>query len=381
MRLAVYTDYEYHRVGDRVYAERAFALFLGRLRAHVDRLVLVGRLSPGGGGARYAVGDEIELVPLAYYPSLAHPLSVLTALGRSIVVFWRALDEVDCVWLLGPHPFAIVFALLAALRRRRVVLGVRQDLIPYVRSRRPGRRLLLAAAIALESMFKLLARIFPVVTVGPEISRKYRRSRRLLDLTVSLVDAGDIVAPDHALGRSYNGELTILSVGRLETEKNPLMLADVLGLLNADGGRWRLLVCGEGELAGELEARLMELGQADRAELLGYVQFGDRLRDLYRGSHALLHTSWTEGLPQVLPEAFAAGLPAVTADVGGIERAVGDAAILVAPGDPQGAAQALRALAGDAELRERLMRTGLEYAREHTIEAQSYRLARFLSAG
>jgi glycosyltransferase involved in cell wall biosynthesis len=47
------------------------------------------------------------------------------------------------------------------------------------------------------------------------------------------------------------------------------------------------------------------------------------MRAAYRSSHFLLHTSWTEGLPKVLIEAFAAVLPVVATDVGGIREAVG----------------------------------------------------------
>ena len=64
MRLAVYTDYAYHRVGHEVFAERAFALFVARLGAGFDRLVLVGREAPAPVRARDSIGAEVELVPL-----------------------------------------------------------------------------------------------------------------------------------------------------------------------------------------------------------------------------------------------------------------------------------------------------------------------------
>ncbi len=140
MRVAVYTDYVYHREGDAVYAERAFALFLARLGQELDRLVVVGRLDPRRGRAHYRLPDELEFVALAHYESLARPGAVAGALARSARRFWAVLGGVDTVWLLGPHPMALAFAALARLRRRRIVLGVRQDLPVYVRNRHPGRR-------------------------------------------------------------------------------------------------------------------------------------------------------------------------------------------------------------------------------------------------
>ena len=91
--------------------------------------------------------------------------------------------------------------------------------------------------------------------------------------------------------------------------------------------------------------------------------------------------SWTEGLPQVLFEAFAAGLPVVATDVGGVAEAAGDAALLVAPGDPAQPAAALRALGADAGLRAPLAARGLERVRGHTIEAEAARVAAFIAAG
>ncbi len=76
-------------------------------------------------------------------------------------------------------------------------------------------------------------------------------------------------------------------------------------------------------MEGDLRARLDELGVADHADLLGYVPITGGLLDVYRSSHAFLHVSWTEGLPQTLFEAFAAGLPVVATAVGGVPDAVG----------------------------------------------------------
>lgn len=339
-----------------------------------------GRLHPGEGRsetAHYPVPPGIEFAALPWYGSLANPLAVGRALLGSLHTFWRVLDEVDAVLLFGPHPSCFAFAALAAMRGRRIVLGVRQDLPAYTRNRHPDRRSIQLMADALELGYRLLARRCRTVVVGPDLARRYGRAPRLLPINVSLIRDADIApGPSHA---DYDGELQALSVGRLEAEKNPLLLADALAALGPES-RWRLTVCGEGPLAGELERRLGLLDVGDRATLAGYVPIDGGLLDLYRESHALLHVSWTEGLPQILFEAFAAGLPVVATAVGGVAEAVADAALLIPPGDPQAAAQALERVAADAGLRERMVRAGLERARAVTLEAESERLARFIAA-
>jgi glycosyltransferase involved in cell wall biosynthesis len=376
VRLAVFTDYVYRRRDGRLYSERSFALFLARLGTLIDRLVLVGRYGPSSEAAPYALPEDVELVGLPYYERLG-PATALGALARALRRFWRALDDVDCIWLLGPHPFAVPFAAIAALRRRRVVLGVRQEFMAYIGNRHPGRPLWKLAAFALEGSFRLLARFCSVVVVGPDLARQYRHSRDLLEINVSLVGEADVVDPA-ADRRAYDGELRVLSVGRLETEKNPLLLADVLARLLEDGRGWRLLVCGEGHLEAELEARLAELGVGENAELLGYVPFGDELDELYRTSHVLLHVSHTEGLPQVLLEGFAAATPVVATDVGGVGAAAGDAAVLIPPADAEAAATAVRRVVEDPELRAGLRAAGHRYALAHTAEKETGRVAEFL---
>jgi glycosyltransferase involved in cell wall biosynthesis len=376
-RIAVYTDYRYGRHAGRVYAERAFALFLVALAPNLERLVIVGKVEPELGESHYALGDGVEFVELPYYASLTAPKDVARAALRSAVAFWRVLGGVDGVWLLGPHPLGVVFAGLARMRGRRVTLGVRQDFRRYVRARHPGRRWVRLAGDVLEGIWRLMARRCGVVAVGPDLAGQYPQARTL-ELTVSLVrredirDAGD-APPDFAAD-----ELRVLSVGRLEQEKNPLLLADIIARLADADPRWRLIVCGEGPLEEALRRRLDELGAAGHAELRGYVSHDRGLRDVYRSCHALLHVSWTEGLPQVLFEAFAARLPVVATAVGGVPAASGDAALLIEPGDAAAAVSALRRLAGEPQLRERLVAAGAERVVAHTLESEAARVAAFL---
>lgn len=380
LRVLAYTDQRYWRRDDGIWAQRSFVRFFGGLAKHVGALTVLGRLSDeDAGDAHYRLPDGVGFVALPWYSSAADPVALARAATGSVRRFWRALDDADVCWLLGPSPFAILFAGIALLRRRRVVLGVRQDLPAYARSRHPGRRVHALVADLQEGAFRMLARRMPVVTVGDDLARNYGRSRALLPLPISLVAERDVLPGGEArVPRFDDDELRVLTVSRLDEEKNPLLLAEVLERLVAADSRWRLVVAGEGPLAGALDARLGQLGLADRAALLGHVDLDPGLRELYRTSHAFLHVSWTEGLPQVLFEAFAAGLPVVATDVGGVAAAAGDAALLVGPGDADAPAAALLRIAAEPELADTLTERALTRARATTIEATTGRLAAFL---
>jgi glycosyltransferase involved in cell wall biosynthesis len=111
------------------------------------------------------------------------------------------------------------------------------------------------------------------------------------------------------------------------------------------------------------------------------VSLDDGLLQLYRDSHVFLHVSWTEGLPQVLFEAFASGLPLVATAVGGVADGVDGAGLLIPAGDADAAAGAVERVAADPDLRARLVERGIARARVHTIGAECRRLATFVATG
>jgi glycosyltransferase involved in cell wall biosynthesis len=380
LRLGVYCDYSYRVIDGVVSAELPFSIFVDQLANHCERLVVFGRIDPTENAPFPFAVRAARLVGLPFYSSGADLSAVLRAVPIAIHRFWSALDELDTVWVLGPNPpQALLFALLGLLRRRRVVLGVRQNLPELIRHRRPGRRGVIGAARLLEAAWRGLARVVPVIVVGADLARRYRGSKAVLDVYVSLLHDADLVAGD-GVQRSYDGDaLVMLSVGRLDPEKNPLLMADVLALAVARDPRWRLAVCGDGSLRGELEARARQLGVADHLTLHGYVPIDDGLWDYYRGAHVLLHVSLTEGVPQVILEAFAARLPVAATDVGGVAELVAGRGLVSPPSDAAASTDAVMRIASDAELRDRFVAAAYAAAADHTLEAEGSRVAGFLS--
>lgn len=377
MRAAVYIDQAFWREGDEVFAARSFVLFIGKVAEHFDELTVAARLSPTASSSHYRLPPPARFCPLPHYGSASAPLQVLRAARESIARFDRLLEEVDVVWLLGPHPFALLFARMARRRGKRVLLGVRQDLPRYVANRHPDRTDLKLVARGLDAAFRQLARSCPTIVVGPDLAEKYGAARELLEIYVSLISVNDVLPAARGEERDYGGPIQILSVGRIDAEKNPLLLADVLEQLDP---RFKMVICGDGPLEDDLARRLSAAGSNSRAELRGHVPMGPELLRLYRESHIFLHVSWTEGVPQVLLESFAGALPVVATAVGGVPKAAGGAAVLIPAGDPLAAAAAIREIAGSAETRSRLLAAGHAIAQDHTIEAEARRVAAFMGS-
>jgi len=382
MRLGVYADLVYRSDADGLSNNRAFIRFVTSLPPRIDEVVLFGRLNPAPGRDPYPIPSEgVRLVPLPYYPRVTAVLSLLQAFRRSCHIFSDELDRLDAVWLFGPHPLAVPFAWIARRKGTPVFLGVRQDYPEYIGNRLPSRAWSWAipAARALDRAFRRLGRKAPSVVLGEELARKYRGGAAVMTTGFSLVRSAELVPMEEALEKPWEGARRVLSVGRLDPEKNPLLLLEVIRALRLRDPRWRLTIAGDGPMRAELEERVAALGLDEAVELLGEVPNGPPLWQLYRESHAFLHVSLTEGLPQVLFEAQAAGVPIVATAVGGVPEALANGAtgILIPPRDPEAAVRALEHLALDEPMRRSLTAAGRRNAERETLEAQLDRIVDF----
>ena len=386
MRLGVYADLVFWNDGEGVSTDRAFIKFVTALGSQLEQLTVFGRLAPERERSHYVLPSSIRFVPLPYYPTFRSGVSLVRSLRRASRMFAAELEDLDAVWLFGPHPVSFAFARIARRMGKPVFLGVRQDFPEYIGKQLPSRWWIGAvpAAYLLEWGYRRLARSAPAVVVGEELAARYRNPRAsTLAVNFSLIEPRDIADEESALGRSWNEEIRILMVGRLDAEKNPLLLPAILARLVERGGRWRFVVVGDGPLASDVASRAAELGVDGRLDLLGYVPFGPDLWNVYRSCHGFLHVSRTEGVPQVLFEAFATGLPTVATDVGGVAAAVanGTRALLIPAEDVGAAVAALERLRDDAGLREELIRAGLEYARQTSVLAEVGRVNDFVRLG
>ena len=391
-RLGIYID-TVHRVfesqeGPRIATDPAdFAfvgIFLPTVGSRVGSLLLFGRTHPGELGEYVPLPPEVDLVELPHYGDLRQLPSVARAFVGTAKSFWKGLERVDTVWIFGPHPFGLMFALMAGLRRKEIVLGVRQDTMAYFRSRLPSRRWapLLLGAHVLDASYRLLSRRVKTIVTGPAIARRYGSSRPQVFVMWESVVRSEDVAPGPR-DQPWDGPIELVTVGRLDPEKNPLLLVEAVAALNGeDGGRYSLTWVGGGPMEQAIRERAEQLGVADRIDLVGFVPFGPELLDLYRRAHAFVHVSMTEGVPKVLVEALGCATPIVATDVGGVSDLLdgGRAGLLVPPADLDALVAAIRRISADSELRERLVVNGLEVARELTLETQSQRVAGFISS-
>ena len=157
-------------------------------------------------------------------------------------------------------------------------------------------------------------------------------------------------------GSGPDGPVRLLFVGRLEPYKALTCLFEALRLLREDtDGRVILSIAGDGSLRTELPRAARRLGVADLVHFAGPVP-NVEMPGIYRDADIFVLPSLVEGMPNVILEAMASGLPVVATRIPGSEELVrpGKTGLLVPPSDPQSLAHALRALSRDGDLRRRM---------------------------
>lgn len=171
------------------------------------------------------------------------------------------------------------------------------------------------------------------------------------------------------------GQTLVLSAGRFCEQKNFSDLVAAAAKLKKGGTPFRLVVAGDGEQREELTAQVRELGLKDEVFLPGNLT---NLDQLMQAADIFVMSSLWEGLPLVLLEAMAAGLPVVAYGIAGVGEVVADGVtgLTVAVGEPGALAGGLEKLAGDDDLRRRMGAAGedlirAEYSFDHFVEKLS----------
>jgi glycosyltransferase involved in cell wall biosynthesis len=145
----------------------------------------------------------------------------------------------------------------------------------------------------------------------------------------------------------------LLCAASLYPKKGHRYLLEAFALVKSEFPAAALVLAGQGPEREALEARVQEMGLRSSVVFAGYR---DDARALVAGSDLLLLSSIEEGMPNVLLEAMAAGVPQVATSIGGTPEVIdeGFTGFLVPPRDPLLMAQRILRILGDGALRRRM---------------------------
>ena len=144
---------------------------------------------------------------------------------------------------------------------------------------------------------------------------------------------GDKAAARDALGLQPDARLVIY-VGNLKESKGCLDLLEAFPAVLARHPQARLAFVGSGPAGPVLERRARQLGVADCVQLAG-ARPHEELPTWMQAADLLALPSHNEGVPNVVLEAMACGLPVVASDVGGIPEVLPKHAGVLVPAHDQ----------------------------------------------
>lgn len=387
LRLLAFEDDVYAFDGRRYSTDESHTLFVAELGRRFAGVTLCSRISPERSQASHSIPEErTSVLALPYYadvPALCR--SAPTIVRASIPTFCRAIAGADVLWLNWPHPLSLLMLRLARQARKPCVLVVRQNLAALVRCRYTGARRTLGLAVValLDAQLKTLSGDCLFLCVGDENAHAYAAfSPRVLSVRFPVIPAA--AAEKHApvgRSRSLRSPLRLLFVGRLAPEKGLVHLVDALASMHAAGRALELDLVGTGPESVTLRALVRSRGLEANVRFHGQMAFGEPLFALYRAADLFVLPSLSEGVPKVIQEAMALGVPVLATAVGGIPGLVhhGENGWLVPPASSTHLAQGIAHLADNPELATKLARQAWRQGRENTIERRQAELAQLIA--
>lgn len=229
---------------------------------------------------------------------------------------------------------------------------------------------------ALDKVFLHLADHVVAVSDGQaaRIARLHVAQNKVTVIRNSVSESAPAQAVTHDLKRELgvpSDACLVVSAGRLSPEKNFASMIEAAHIATSAKENLYFAVFGEGQLRQQLESMIARLNLRNRFFLPG---FRKDFSSLVQGADIFLLPSFTEGLPNVILEAFAARRPVVATAVGGTPEIVEDgvSGYLLRPHEVQKMADYVIRLADSPELRELMGLKGFERVQEHfTFERQT----------
>jgi len=382
MNLALFLNIRFYFDGKKYTADERYYQFWTSLTRYFEKIVLcVPVIMDAQMRGNFDVdlkANAVEICPLPVCGLLS-----VHQLPRILKTISENIQNWDIIGAVAPSPIGNLF-LYQAKRHARPYFGyIRGNVKKTVWFRLSGYRSLVGYAYfwMLDIWARRLFRSGLVFAVGHDLLKSYsRKTNAVYKIVVSIFSQNQIRAEPKVFYRSRKPHL--LHVGRLSSEKGVAVLLEAVVRLNERlGSVVELTIAGSGPEETELKKHAKMLGIEANVHFLGYIREDAELSRLYQNSDIFILPSYTEGVPKVILEAMANGLPVVATSVGGIPEILEDGlnGLLVPPGDAQAICDSVYRLLECSELRMRMQEAAIETGRMYTLERQTEKIVGILN--
>jgi glycosyltransferase involved in cell wall biosynthesis len=223
----------------------------------------------------------------------------------------------------------------------------------------------------------VLSRSDRLITVSDEVAGQVRKwfGEKIFEKCVTVLNGVDTKAFSPSRDRRPEirkrygigeRELLLLTLGRMNKEKGHHIAIEALKLLREKGQRAKLIVAGDGNYLNELKRIAANAGFRNDVIFAGFIENRETPK-YYNGCDIFLMPTLTEeGLPIVLLEAMACGLPVISSRMGGIKSLIDHMSngLLTEAGDALQTAEAILTLTQNPSLSEELGQAGVDCIRK-----------------
>jgi glycosyltransferase involved in cell wall biosynthesis len=294
--------------------------FLKRYLEAGRELVVLARIRDVGERptrARRASGPGVRWAPLPQYRGALEFFLCGIGIARAVV---RAACSTDAILVRAPSMTGSTAAWIGRSRGVPIfaeVIGDPNEVFAPGHFDHPLRAVMRAASA--RSQAYVCRKSLAACYVSHGLAKRYPCAGH------AYVCADCVIPPDwfaQAPRRNFTtGHLRIVAIGTMEVpykRHDVLLRALALATEQAAPVQISLDLVGDGRLRADLEQLATSLGVTDRVTFHGFIADRSELRGILEQADLMVHTSVTEGMPNVIIEAMAQGLPCLGTPVGGI---------------------------------------------------------------
>ncbi|WP_226536271.1 glycosyltransferase [Fictibacillus halophilus] len=215
---------------------------------------------------------------------------------------------------------------------------------------------------------KHLESAYGCIYVSKTLKERYTPKKEIKQVVIS-----DLRLPDNFIkkARKWNSvsePFKLINVGNLSAYKDQMTLVKAFSeLVSNNTKKLELHIVGKGPLEGMLKSEVEKLGIRDKVIFHGFVPWGEELFSLYDSADLFVLSSLTEGMPRVVLEALARGLPVVSTEVSGSIEVL-PKECLVPVGNYKKLSVAIEKLIDSPEMLNQLSLTGVELMQDYREE-------------